>query len=58
MEDKKKYKALILGITGQDGSYLAKKLIDEGFLVFGTTRFGYQLQWLHSVWAGRVMIKA
>ena len=38
MEDKKKYKALILGITGQDGSYLAKKLIDEGFLVFGTTR--------------------
>lgn len=38
MELNKKYKALILGVTGQDGSYLAKKLIDEGFLVYGTTR--------------------
>tara|TARA_B100000965_G_scaffold291334_1_gene249125 strand:+ start:4546 stop:5511 length:966 start_codon:yes stop_codon:yes gene_type:complete len=30
--------ALIIGITGQDGSYLAKLLIDKGFKVFGTTR--------------------
>ncbi len=30
--------ALITGITGQDGSYLAKLLVEEGFLVYGTTR--------------------
>lgn len=30
--------ALIFGITGQDGSYLAKLLIDKGFKVFGTSR--------------------
>lgn len=34
----KKPVALILGITGQDGSYLAKFLLDKGFEVFGTTR--------------------
>ena len=32
--------ALITGITGQDGSLLAKKLVDEGFEVFGTFRRG------------------
>lgn len=30
--------ALITGITGQDGSYLAKFLIDKGYTVFGTFR--------------------
>ena len=30
--------ALIFGITGQDGSYLAKLLIDKGIIVFGTSR--------------------
>ncbi len=30
--------ALITGITGQDGSYLAKLMIDKGYLVYGTTR--------------------
>jgi len=30
--------ALITGITGQDGSYLAKHLLEKGFSVFGTTR--------------------
>ena len=29
---------LILGVTGQDGSYLSKLLIDKGYRVFGTTR--------------------
>lgn len=29
---------LILGVTGQDGSYLSKLLIDKGYSVFGTTR--------------------
>ena len=30
--------ALILGITGQDGSYLANLLIKKGYKVFGTSR--------------------
>ena len=31
-------KALITGITGQDGSYLAKLLIDNNYEVHGTVR--------------------
>jgi GDPmannose 4,6-dehydratase len=31
-------RALITGITGQDGSYLAELLLDEGYDVFGTMR--------------------
>ncbi len=31
-------KALITGITGQDGAYLAKFLLDKGYRVFGTFR--------------------
>jgi len=31
-------RALITGITGQDGSYLAELLLDEGYEVFGPTR--------------------
>jgi len=31
-------KVLIIGITGQDGAYLAKLLLNEGFEVFGTSR--------------------
>jgi len=34
----KKQTALIVGITGQDGSYLAKFLLGKGYQVFGTTR--------------------
>ena len=30
--------ALVLGCTGQDGSYLCKSLISKGFKVIGTTR--------------------
>ena len=33
-----KRKALITGITGQDGAYLAKFLIDKGYQVYGTYR--------------------
>jgi len=33
-----KKKALITGITGQDGAYLAKFLLDKGYQVFGTYR--------------------
>jgi len=29
-------KALICGVTGQDGSYLAKLLLDKGYEVVGT----------------------
>ena len=31
-------KALITGLTGQDGSYLAELLIDKGYQVFGLVR--------------------
>ncbi|MCM8798299.1 MAG: GDP-mannose 4,6-dehydratase [Candidatus Omnitrophica bacterium] len=31
-------KALITGITGQDGAYLAKLLLDKGYRVYGTYR--------------------
>ena len=31
-------KALIIGISGQDGAYLAKLLLAEGYTVFGTSR--------------------
>jgi GDPmannose 4,6-dehydratase len=31
-------KALICGISGQDGAYLAKMLIEKGYQVFGTAR--------------------
>ncbi|RIL04945.1 MAG: GDP-mannose 4,6-dehydratase, partial [Proteobacteria bacterium] len=30
--------ALITGITGQDGSYLAEFLLEEGYKVFGMVR--------------------
>ncbi len=30
--------ALITGITGQDGAYLARLLLDKGYVVWGTTR--------------------
>ena len=33
-----KKRALILGISGQDGSYLAKLLLDKGYEVYGTSR--------------------
>jgi GDPmannose 4,6-dehydratase len=33
-------RALITGITGQDGSYLAELLLDKGYTVFGVTRAG------------------
>lgn len=31
-------KALITGITGQDGSYLAEFLLDKGYIVHGIKR--------------------
>jgi GDPmannose 4,6-dehydratase len=36
MEEKRK--ALICGISGQDGAYLTKLLLDKGYDVFGTSR--------------------
>ena len=35
---RKKRTALITGITGQDGSYLAEFLFDKGYLVYGLCR--------------------
>lgn len=31
-------KAIVTGITGQDGAYLAQHLLDEGYKVYGTVR--------------------
>jgi GDPmannose 4,6-dehydratase len=31
-------RALIIGVSGQDGAYLAKLLLDKGYEVFGTSR--------------------
>ncbi len=31
-------KAVLTGITGQDGAYLAQLLLDKGYTVFGTYR--------------------
>lgn len=31
-------RALIIGVTGQDGSYLARLLLEKGYSVWGTTR--------------------
>ena len=33
-----KFTALIVGISGQDGAYLAKLLLSKGYIVFGSTR--------------------
>ena len=30
--------ALITGVTGQDGSYLAELLIEKGYMVYGLVR--------------------
>ena len=35
--DKEK-RALVVGITGQDGAYLAELLLGKGYRVFGTSR--------------------
>lgn len=34
-------RALICGVSGQDGAYLARLLIDKGYQVFGTSRDAY-----------------
>ena len=31
-------KALITGVTGQDGAYLSKLLLEKGYKVYGTFR--------------------
>jgi len=38
MADTVRKKALITGITGQDGSYLAELLLAKGYLVHGIVR--------------------
>ena len=37
-EDRHSPRALITGITGQDGSYLAELLLDKGYEVHGIVR--------------------
>jgi len=33
-------RALITGVTGQDGAYLSKLLLEKGYEVYGTVRRG------------------
>ncbi len=40
MRENKKKCALITGVTGQDGSYLAEFLLEKGYVVFGIKRRG------------------
>ena len=35
---KKTKKALVIGVSGQDGAYLAKLLLEKGYTVYGTSR--------------------
>ena len=39
-------KAIITGITGQDGAYLAELLLEKGYTVYGTFR---RLIWVNIV---------
>jgi GDPmannose 4,6-dehydratase len=38
MESKSKRRALICGVSGQDGAYLSQLLLDKGYEVWGTSR--------------------
>ena len=38
MEKKHMKKAVVTGITGQDGAYLAELLLEKGYAVYGTFR--------------------
>ena len=38
MTDPKKKTALITGVTGQDGAYLAEFLLEKGYIVHGIKR--------------------
>ena len=40
MDNDNTKRAVVTGITGQDGAYLAKLLLDKGYRVFGTFRRG------------------
>ncbi len=44
MNEKNEKRALITGITGQDGSYLAELLLDKGYEVHGIIRRSVDLQ--------------
>ena len=41
-----KKKALITGVSGQDGAYLAKLLIEKGYKVFGGEKKGGLFEFL------------
>ena len=45
-----KKRALITGITGQDGSYLAELLISKGYSVHGLVRRVAAEDWFHRYW--------
>lgn len=50
MGNNKKKKALIIGITGQDGSYLAELLLEKGYEVHGIVRRVALEDPMHRMW--------
>ena len=44
--------ALILGISGQDGAYLARLLLDRGYAVFGGSRDAQMQSFANLAWLG------
>lgn len=51
-------RALICGVSGQDGAYLARHLIDRGYTVIGTSRFAhFGLNWKESVEHDRWLLR-
>ncbi len=48
MTKKKRKTALITGLSGQDGSYLAKFLLNKNYKVIGTNRRSARFTWFFS----------
>ena len=47
---KKRKIALIFGITGQDGSYLAELLLKKNYIVFGIVRNNFSTRDIKKTW--------
>lgn len=56
MDTTKSHKALITGITGQDGSYLAELLLEQGYQVHGIVRRVALEDPLHRMWRIRHLL--
>ncbi len=50
--------ALITGVTGQDGAYLARLLLDKGYIVHGVTRrsFSFNTERVGDLWKANLKL--